>query len=446
MKQKLLIGVTSVCLATFSLFQPLLHAANKDGNLEDWKKWTKQHVAKLHSTTSSDTQDLKVLKKYLKDRRIVHLGEMTHGSTEINQSKVRIIRYLHEELDYDVLAFESGLSDTGTVERNLSKLDAKEAMKNSIYATWHTQDLIELFQYLQEQKQKGDPLHLIGFDINNMSNKFLDGTKDWIAKANPTAKALLEQAENGYSDIRKSTTYQEYQQKKSPLLQKYQQLAKIVSQNRAKLAKQYPDQPKAVQILEETLQLRIRMIENYIPFEIKESQQDYPTNLEDLTFFKRDRMMAENLTIIADKIYPHEKVIVWGHNYHVRKDNTKMTKDWVQVQGPNMGTYLPTHLKNQSYVLGIYAYSGASLEPSDNKTIIPVAIPPSDSIESIFKSVHHPHLFLDLSKAPKNKRTSWMYSSQSASHFGSTFELMKAKEQYDGIIWLEKITPSIIVK
>lgn len=445
---KLLIGVTTLCLATFSLFQPVLHATNKEGNLEDWKKWTKHHATKLHSTTSTDTKDLKVLKNVLQDKRIVHLGEMVHGSTEINQSKVRIIKYLHEELDYDVLAFESSFSDAGAVERNLSKLDAKDAMKNSIYGTWHTQDLIDLFQYLKEQKQKGDPLHLIGFDIHNMSETFLNGTKDWIAKADPKAKELLEQAEKSYSDLKKSATYQEYLQKKDPVLQKYQQLEKIVDQHKLLLANQYPDQPKAVQILKETIELRIRMIERYIPFDVKENQEvpEYPTNLEDITWIKRDRLMAENLTIIAEEIYRNDKIIVWGHNYHIRKDNTKMIQDWTNVQAPNMGTYLPTHLKKQTYFLGIYAFSGASLEPSDNKTIVPVVPPAPNSIEAIFKSVGHPHVFLDLSKAPQNKGTSWMNTPLNASHFGSLPELMKAKEQYDGIIWLEKIIPSIIVK
>ncbi|WP_353056736.1 erythromycin esterase family protein [Paenibacillus polysaccharolyticus] len=40
--------------------------------------------------------------------------------------------------------------------------------------------------------------------------------------------------------------------------------------------------------------------------------------------YKRDRVMADNLTWLAKTVYPNEKMIVWGHNYHIRKHNSTM--------------------------------------------------------------------------------------------------------------------------
>jgi len=47
----------------------------------------------------------------LKDKRIVFLGENAHGVSEFTTMKARLIRYLHEELGFDVLAFESNVAD-----------------------------------------------------------------------------------------------------------------------------------------------------------------------------------------------------------------------------------------------------------------------------------------------------------------------------------------------
>lgn len=65
-----------------------------------------------------------------------------------------MIKYLHEELGYDVLAFESGFPDTNASYLNMDQLTPKSTMKNSIYAVWHTEDVVELFDYMKEQKRK----------------------------------------------------------------------------------------------------------------------------------------------------------------------------------------------------------------------------------------------------------------------------------------------------
>lgn len=70
------------------------------------------------------------------------------------------------EMGYDVLAFESGFAEANAVYQNIDDLTAEQAMKKAIYGVWHTEDVEELFQYIKEQKEKGTPLILTGFDIN----------------------------------------------------------------------------------------------------------------------------------------------------------------------------------------------------------------------------------------------------------------------------------------
>ncbi|OWV35294.1 hydrolase [Bacillus spizizenii] len=431
-----------VCLV-FTSFSASVRAASEE---KHWNRWIERHAHSLDSSDASN-KDLRFLKKVLKGKRIVQLGETTHGAGEINATKVRMIKYLHEELGYDVLAFESGFSDTNASYLNMDQLTSKGTMKNSIYAVWHTEDVVELFDYMKEQKEKGDPLILTGFDIQSMKNSFNDAANQWVKAVDPEKAELLSQSENDFSTlVTNSKTFDEFTQKKEALVKNYQELIKFAETHDSELKAHLPKEPKAYEMFMHSLQLRIDVMEMYMLEEMKEKLKDYPDNIEDFSFYMRDRMMAEQFQWVAETLYPKKKIIVWGHNYHLRKQNTKMIKDWVQLNGPNMGDYLPERLKEQTYTIGIYAYSGASLD-SDNKTVTPVTSPPpSGSLEALLKAANHPAVFVDFLHTKNKKGTSWMYTTRTVLYWGITEEQMILKEQYDGVIWLEHITPSVIIK
>ncbi|WP_439648434.1 erythromycin esterase family protein [Bacillus cabrialesii] len=432
-----------VCLA-FSSFSVSARAASEE---KHWERWIERHAQPLDASDASN-KDLRFLKKVLKGKRIVQLGETTHGAGEINATKVRMIKYLHEELGYDVLAFESDFANTNASYLNMDQSTPKSTMKNSIYAVWHTEDVVELFAYMKEQKEKGDPLILTGFDIQGMKNSFNDAANQWVKAVDPEKAELLSQSENDFSTlVTDSSTFDEFAQKKERLVKNYQELIKFAETNDSALKAHLPKEPKAYEMFMHSLQLRIDVMEMYMLGEMKEKLKDYPENIEDFSFYMRDRMMAEQFQWVAETLYPNKKIIVWGHNYHLRKQNTKMIQDWTYVNGPNMGDYLPERLKKQTYTIGIYAYSGASLDSSDNKTVMSVTSPPPPgSLEALLKAADNPVVFVDFLHTKNKKGTSWMYTPRTALYWGYKEEQMILKEQYDGVIWLEHITPSVIIK
>ncbi|RJS55081.1 hydrolase [Bacillus subtilis] len=440
---KMILPLLIVCLA-FSSFSVSARAASEE---KHWERWIERHAQPLDASDASN-KDLRFLKKVLKGKRIVQLGETTHGAGEINATKVRMIKYLHEELGYDVLAFESDFANTNASYLNMDQSTPKSTMKNSIYAVWHTEDVVELFAYMKEQKEKGDPLILTGFDIQSMKNSFNDAANQWVKAVDPEKAELLSQSENDFSTlVTDSGTFDQFTQKKEKLVKNYQELIKFAETNASALKAHLPKEPKAYQMFMHSLQLRIDVMEMYMLEEMKEKLKDYPENIEDFSFYMRDRMIAEQFQWVAETLYPNKKIIVWGHNYHLRKQNTKMIQDWTYVNGPNMGDYLPERLKKQTYTIGIYAYSGASLDSSDNKTVMPVTSPPPPgSLEALLKAADHPAVFVDFLHTKNKKGTSWMYTPRTALYWGYKEEQMILKEQYDGVIWLEHITPSVIIK
>lgn len=73
--------------------------------------WLKNiiHPLKTFDPTIEDSGDLDILGRIIGDKKIVALGEVTHGSREIFKMKHRIIKYLNEQHNFDVFSMEANM-------------------------------------------------------------------------------------------------------------------------------------------------------------------------------------------------------------------------------------------------------------------------------------------------------------------------------------------------
>ena len=141
---------------------------NKDPHPEInklWLNWIKTNSNEIKSLDSDDFSDLKFLPNYLQNKKIIQLGESTHGAKEFNKMKVRLIKYLHQELNFNVLAFESSVFACFYAYANKLDEGPTKLMRNSIFGVWYTEEVKELFSYIIETQKTKNPLILVGFDI-----------------------------------------------------------------------------------------------------------------------------------------------------------------------------------------------------------------------------------------------------------------------------------------
>lgn len=141
-----------------------------------------------------------------------------------------------------------------------------------------------------------------------MKNSFNVAATQWVKAVDPEKAELLSQSENDFSTlVTDSNTFDEFSQKKEKLVKNYQKLIKFTKTHASELKENLPKEPKAYEMFMHSLQLRIDVMETYMLEEMKEKLEEYPENIEDFSFFMRDRMMAEQFQWVADTLYPKRK-------------------------------------------------------------------------------------------------------------------------------------------
>ena len=109
--------------------------------------------ARLHPlvTTSPAAEDLQFLKTILAGKRVVVLGEATHGTHEFFTLKHRLIQFLVEEMEFDTIAFEAVTTEAMLARDYVisGQGDPQNALEN-MYCPWQTQEVSDLLTWLRD--------------------------------------------------------------------------------------------------------------------------------------------------------------------------------------------------------------------------------------------------------------------------------------------------------
>ncbi len=129
-------------------------------------------------TNDEDFSDLELLREILANVRVVQLGEQTHGDGTTFEAKVRLIKFLHRDMGYSVLAFESGLYDCAAAwKATVNGDDPQRVARRSVFGLWsQSRQVSPLWSYMASTARSQHPLELAGFDsqfTGEMSRKRL---------------------------------------------------------------------------------------------------------------------------------------------------------------------------------------------------------------------------------------------------------------------------------
>ncbi len=397
---------------------------------EEWAAWIKENYIPVRSLTSKYFSDLQFLKPLLEGRRIVQLGESGHGVAEFNKVKVRLIKFLHQEMGFQVMAFESSIFDCFYSNEHEGEFPASTLMRQSIFGVWHTQEVLELFLYIKETQETENPLILAGFDTQfsgQASANRPEFFRDIINVIDSDYAQTIFDLETEFKTKKSEMDWDSFEaflrSEVDRWIESYEALVTFFDNNMDALKDAFSDRPLYPLIARQSAWSMIQFI----------SQLVEPDSLQ--ATYIRDRGMGMNLSTLANTIYPGKKIIVWAHNFHIRHNQEAVSATPVKT----MGAWVVDEFRPELYTIGLYMYRGRAAY--NNRDIYTIPTPYPNSLEAICYRARCKFLFVDMLNEQLNTGNSWMFERIYARGWGTFNYIMILRDQYDGILFIDTVNP-----
>ena len=400
--------------------------------------WVRANARPVRSLGARDFSDLAFLRPLLDGKRIVQLGESGHGVREFNLAKVRLIRFLHDSLGYDVLAFESSLYACDRAGREASRRTAGALMRGCIFGVWHTDEVLALFDYVLATQRTTRPLVLSGFDVQTSAGAdFIRPAffRHLVAKLDSTYAARVFVRDSEVIAAMGSVNAATYAaQNADSLVAFYDSLASWIEARRERLATLSPEDPAAPILAPQVA----RSVSQFVRMRAAGMGRE-GTEL-------RDRGMADNVDFLLDVLHPGKKVMVWAHNFHIQHrgfgadaELQRVVRESSYNTTRTMGTWIAERRRAELYTIGLFMYRGSAA--MNDQVVYPVSPVSPGSLEAILHRAPWKYSYVDLSRAGSGAGASWMSRRISAKSWGTNAETMVPRAEYDGILFIDTTWP-----
>ena len=385
----------SVGLSLFTIFFLLTSAALSQEYENQGRALFDAFSPIKHSDINSDDfSDLEFLKDKIGNSRFVFLGEESHGAGTTMLMKGRLIKFLHEEMGFNIMAWESGAvsvdySDKLFLDRGTPAINAGQ---RGIFGVWTAaKEMQPLLTYLKKARSQDIPLINVGFD-SQMSghNDRPEFPKELEGFFNSGKKKLLTQSHlQTIKDSFKDYSSYSYALKNDGLCQEIMNIFKsaisTLKSNSSYLTELHSEFD--VEYMRYKLE---SMLMEFNRYNLYEKGDDFSWD----SVFERDRCMAVNFIKIAEKLYPEERIIVWAHSVHNMRNPTLMTGSNFGYKF-TMGHALWEEYHDDIYNIAFVSYDG-SVSDNGYRTEYICYPPPQDSISWHLERTGNEYGLLDI--------------------------------------------------
>ena len=342
-------------------------------------------------------------------------------------AKVRVIKYLHEELGYDVMAFESSTYECERAQKTVATLTAVELMRACIFGVWHTAEVLPLFEYIKQTQGTVRRLILAGFD---------EQTSAFTANARPAVfRSLIAPLDSSYAQrvyetdsiflANRTPAYATANQAR--LVAFYDSLTTFFAANRRTIEAAHRDDAN-VAVVARQAALSMTVF-------VRQLAATGPAGSD-----IRDLGMANNLDFLLSELYPGKKVIVWAHNFHIQhRENTRNASDTTISSLRTMGTWVAERHRPALYTIGLFMYRGSAA--SNERQPYMITPSQSGSLESILHRAPWRYSFVDFSQTRRELGTEWMWKPITGLSWGTQPERFVPRDEYDGILFIDTVHP-----
>lgn len=142
----------------------------------------------------NDFKDLMPLKSTLGDKKIVAMGEATHGTKEFFQMKHRMLEFLVEKMGYNVFGIEACMSDCMAINDYVlyGKGDAEKVVGGMEFWTWDTKEVVDMVKWMREYNKNHDKkVKFYGFDMQS-SDTAATKVTEYLKKVDPVYEGQID--------------------------------------------------------------------------------------------------------------------------------------------------------------------------------------------------------------------------------------------------------------
>jgi erythromycin esterase len=413
---------------------------------DELQKWIAEHAVAVRTIDAMDEdfRDLEPLIDAIGSARVVQLGEPSHAAGGSFAAKARLVKFLHQRMGFDVVAWESGLYDVQLTQMGMrAGDDAVAAAQAGILMVWSASEEVRpLFEYARASQSTSRPLDMAGFD-RTMNAAY--ASDRFAADLRSFFRALRDQALRKHADELAEQALAAHQHLFARIaLERRIELDWVRSSMSGKALAQSPPETRAawektdaakllgrkadIEAVDRAVDGLLAMLRSQraaflqvhaakqITFMERaiENLRDNDRNLynserpdrpaagaaasalfnEDWN--RRDVLNARNLRWLVEEGYAGRKIIVWAHNVHLMNAyyaaDVRSIHTEPQVGGLEpSGVALAKWLGNEAYTIAMTSYEG-----EDGWDVTkPITSAPEGSLEWRLHRLGKPYLFLD---------------------------------------------------
>lgn len=382
---------------------------------QEFKKYI--YPLRTYEPDGGNTKDLEILNQLIGESKVVALGEVTHGSSEIFKMKNRMIQYLAQNKGFDIFSIEANMPESYKLNEYTikGKGNPKSLIDGMYFWTWNTEEVLNMVEWMKTYNQGQSKISFTGFDmqfyegsIRELKETFLGEEKTFskIRELGAVLNAIKEKAMDNYA-------YRSEEDKNK--------VTNLLSSIKKDINDSSLDDFEKVWAHQ-----NIRIIEQY---------------MMNTSYLWRDQCMAENLLWIKEQ-NPSSKIVAWAHNGHIMKDR-KM-----------MGEHLADSLKNDYVTFGFTFFEGHyTASGKDGLTGYKAQSAYPGTLEYILNLMDEPIFILDMKKIKSEGTESLRFIKEGPKFRGvgavqmdNEFYKLNTFDHFDYLIFIKDSTPSQLLK
>lgn len=395
------------------------------------------------SFASVDEIPLDTLIKRVGDRRIVLIGEASHGTSEFYSARARITQRLIEERGFDFVAVEADWPDAACIDHHVRHRGIPAASWENLarFPTWmwRNQEVRSFVDWLHAWnggRQYNSRAGFYGLDIYSLHHS-ANAVIDYLEEQDPPLASIARQRYGCLSPWQADPAA--YGQ--ATLSGAYRACEKDVTQMLVDLYSRQKDylQNDGERFFDAEQNARlVSSAERY--YRVMYYGSNASWNL-------RDAHMYDTLCNLLNHHGPESRAVVWAHNSHV--GDASFTE--MSIRGEyNLGELVRRHFREQAYLIGFGTHQGTVAAASEwGGSMQTMEVRPShpQSHEYQFHLTNQPGLLLSLAdhpdaelhsalSVPRLQRAIGVIYRPDSELFSHYYEARLAS-QFDEYIWID---------